>query len=183
MSAWDKLTGEALAMQRQVSPDFIPYKVEFKAEEYRKIILHRVEAGFGYFLRYVTSTWFNNAEEPVNGHILYTLDDPEIEFYVRRQSRQSDPIPLRCISTPADSGADNRIVWNQPNMNFDFLLSANNLGSQKYLNYFFQFGDTIEIHLTRGGANFLDTRGEPVAYCLYLVLKGYNVPEPQARIW
>lgn len=168
MSAWDHVD---LAFQKQISPYFIYTKVDFSPGEFRRIVSFRVDNGFGYLLRYVTATWHDIA---VVLRATHQLNDCMIEFFVRRQSRQNNPLPLNIISSPASAVSSDQIAG---------LLPAQPLGSHKFLNLFYQYGDQIEIHLTRGG-NALDSAPtvDP-AYTVYLVLKGYNIPEPRSRIW
>jgi hypothetical protein len=176
MSAWDRIAGENLALQRQVSPDFKYFKIDFRPGEYRIIQATRVENGFGYLLRYVTAYWYNYATNLFLAGA--PLGNPDIEFYVKRQSRQSDPIPLLDISTPADLIPSNIL----PLVPGAQTRLSPILGSHHFLNFFFAFGEHIEFHLTRA-PNALDLVPVPVAYTVLLVLKGYNCPEVQSRIW
>jgi hypothetical protein len=173
MGALEKISGDSLRMTRQVSPSFLYYKVIFNNGEFRRILSYRVDNGFGYLLRYVTATWNEYVYFPPNGsegH--YALADSiDIEFYIRRQSRQSNPIPLRCISSPC-SAVSNPL---SPEALF-----AQPIGSHKVLNFFYQYGDTVELHLTRGST---ETESFTPPAILHLVLKGYNVPEPTSRVW
>jgi hypothetical protein len=177
MSAWDRIAGDDLALHRQAAPNFIPFTLNFRPGEYRIIQATKVDAGFGYLLRYVTAFWYNYAtDDTLTGA---PLGNPDIEFYVRRQSRQSDPVPLLDISTPADLVPSNIIP---PVPGAQPVRLAQILGSHHFLNFFFAFGEHIEFHLTRGG-NALDANGTNPAYTITLVLKGYNCPEPKSRIW
>ena len=172
MSAWDRIE---TATNWQPAPNFVYYKEIFLKGDYRHILSFRVDQGFGYLLRYVTAAWYGT-HSGIWG-IAEIGNAPEIEYYVRRQSRQSDPVPLNLISSPGDDTFSDLVNANSH-------LNAAPLKSQKFENFFLQFGDTFEIHLIRDPAPFenLLRVGFP-AQIVHLVLKGYNVPEPQARIW
>jgi hypothetical protein len=174
MSAWDRID---LATNWQPAPNFLYDRVEFLKGEYRKIIYHRIDQSFGYLLRNITVA-FPTFVHHLAG-VFYadgaTGQSPEIEFYVRRQSRQSGPVPFDVLTSPCEDG------YNDQNM-FP-ALNAVALKSFVFLNYFFQFGDTMEIHIVRN-PNVLDSLGTAAyAYKMQIVSKGYDVPEPQSRIW
>jgi hypothetical protein len=176
MTAWDVING---ATNKQVSPNFLYYKIVFEPQEFRKILYYKVDNGFGYLLRYYTAAWYFFNVFGESGTVP-AGNAPTIEFYVQRQSRQSDPIPMNLETS---QGEYISAALNTPNP-ADSPIPAEPLKSAKILNYFYQFGDMVEFHVTRD-PNLLDTypvRGL-VSQVVHLVLKGYDVPEPQARIW
>lgn len=170
MVAWNK---QDLAFQRQISPCFIPFVIDFEPGVFLKTIAHRVESGFGYLLRYVTMAWYNIS----TAEGIEILGDPLVEFFVNRIACQTAPIEPPHITSPAAYAANDCIGTFS-----DKHLSALQLGNHKFLNYFYPFGSTVEIHVSRG-SNILDAGIEPVAYRVHLVLKGYVVPEPRSRVW
>jgi hypothetical protein len=180
-TAWDKID---TATNRQPAPNFLYYLIAFHGGEYMKTLTYRPSQGFGYLLRNVTAFWYGNT--PTIAGIV-GLDAPTIEFYVRRQSRQANPVPLNVETSPASSSESSLANYpkigerNIPPLGFK---CAQPLKSDKKLNYFFQFGDTLEFHLYRQ-PNYIDTLNDPalIAQGVHFVLKGYDVPEPQARIW
>ena len=170
MIAWSK---QEVSFQRQVSPSFIPFVIDFEAHVFLKTLTFQVDKGFGYLLRYVTMAWYNIQA----GEGYDILGDPLIEFYINRKSCQTSAIEPPLLTTPAAYKAcDNGGSFTGAH------LPALELGSHKFLNYFYPFGSTIEIHVSRG-SNVNDGRGSSPAFRAYLILKGYNVPEPRARIW
>jgi hypothetical protein len=174
MGAWERIKrGTGL----QPSPNFPYFRVDFLIREFRKIIAFKVDEGFGYFLRYVTMAYYDhiNLEESLS-----PLSAPFIEFYVERMGRQTAAYTPELISSPCAS-----IPQIQPGT-APFTLKALSPASHKYLNYFYPFGDTVEVHLSRG-ADDIDSYGfipgTTIVQSVFLVFVGYNCPEPRSRIW
>lgn len=154
---------------RQVAPHFIPFVVNFPPNVFREILSVKIDEGFGYWLRYVTVGWYDYWDEAQPKY----LGDPEIEFFALRIARQTAPLKPHLISSPTAY---------LPNFIDAGHLRALQTGSRKFLNYFYAFGENVEIHLTRG-SNARDTQAQNPAFTAHLLLHGYTVPEPKARIW
>ena len=174
MSAWDTING---VTQVQPSPNFLYYLINFAPGEYRRTMYYRVAQGYGYLIRGYKTACYSQGSDPLGGGQIQIFNPPAIEFFIRRQSRQTNPVPMNCESTPCEDGATDLI-------NYPYLKAAP-LKSGKAINYFVQFGDTLEFHIVRK-QNVYDLPyifKLPIAYSMHLVLNGYDVPEPLSRIW
>jgi hypothetical protein len=164
-------------LQIQLDGTFLP-------KEYLVYKTYSGENGYGYLLRsfaLVYPKWCDYDE------IGLTFENPagiiNVEFFARNLALQTLPVPSRGYNLPAEDGLDFCVKTPvAPALLQKSLLPANNLGAKKLINHFFPYGDTVDIHLTRA-ANSLDTAGTNPAHKFYLVLFGYNCPEPESEVW
>jgi hypothetical protein len=172
MSAWDRIDQ---IQKTQAAPKFLYFNHRFARGEYRWIQVYKVDTGYGYLLRNISYTWYGYLI-PLMASAVELGEAPQLELFVRRASRQNDPIPLDTISSPGGGWDNNLAIFP--------LIMATSPKSHKFENVFFQFGDTIEFHVVRH-PNALDPliTGIPFIYGLHMVFKGYDTPEPQSRIW
>ena len=170
------LTPVNLDMMGQAQPYFLYEKrfIHFPIERF----FWRIDYGFGYLLRRVVISW------------PYTLiangGFPTPELYAQffdsgtGKARQVDPIPVSLFSSPASFSEKS------PTANFpapDMRVGCGVRGSFKILNWYYPYGDTIELRITGQDTIGAQHCGQINPPYVRVMLDGYYVPEKSLEMW
>lgn len=149
-----------LEIAAQVQPYF--YYKRLTLTHYREYFIFKIDNSYGYFLRAISTGW-----PAINAHGY--SPDLNLEFFNKSQlkARQLEPVPAILLSTPSGLGTKPALL--------PASVPANIRGSRKILNFFYPYGDTVEIHIT----------GQDTTNPEYidLVLEGYYVPDKSLLYW
>lgn len=157
-----------LDFETQPQPYFIYSQISLG--HYREYALNKIAYGYGYLLReIVLRTVKGSYSAP-----LTLSDDLFIEFFsdAVSKARQTLPIPFQPLCNPSIDAPVKSIGSNA------VANKSYKLKSSIKLNFFYPYGDTINLQIT--GQNAVDISS---GRKLDMVLKGYYIPEKTLDMW